>query len=290
MLQEITFNLPNNSPFEKDFFDCLKTVLLELPNSKSSNNTVTLTATCADQAFPKTTFHPDGHSNLPRIMLNSNNNLSELFSKSISSHTNVVSSIEKRDNLGIYYETSINGKKSYEIPIQELQKRLKGHITRIDHTGINLPKNTVTQGEWNKVVKDISTQCTLYNYPTGEPWLFILPATNSEFKTDISEFISGRDPKFELVYDTFSSAPTIQIDIETDLERVEIERLFPEPYAVSWPNLAAYFRTVFIYHEWDNLIIRFDLRYKNSNQDDEWNTGKWLVEDGGRINAPKLIH
>jgi hypothetical protein len=160
---------------------------------------------------------------------------------------------------------------------------LRGHVTRIDHTGINLPSVLVSRETWEQFIGKIANNCNLYRYPTGEDWLFILPATEEEFTNDITIFPAGREPKFELVYDTFSPVPTIQIDIETDLLRSEIEQLFPAPYGVSFPDLADYFRTVYIDHEWPSLAIRFDLRFRNDNPDGSWETGKWLVEDGGRL-------
>jgi hypothetical protein len=62
-----------------------------------------------------------------------------------------------------------------------------------------------------------------------------------------------------------------------------MEQLFPEPYGISFPDLADYFRTVYIDHEWTGLAIRFDLRFKNDNPTGDWETGKRLAAEGGRI-------
>lgn len=94
-------------------------------------------------------------------------------------------------------------------------------------------------------IDNVAGQTNLYKYPTNNVWPFILPATEDELKTDITEFPDGRESKFELVCDVYDSNPTIQIDIETDLTRTEIERLPPEPYGISFPEVADFFRTVY---------------------------------------------
>lgn len=122
----------------------------------------------------------------------------------------------------------------YRLPMGELIKRLKGHIVRIDHTGVNIPASIISNETWQKFIHNIAEHTNLYKYPTNDTWPFILPATEQEFKTDITQFPAGREPKFELVYDSYDSNPTIQIDVETDLTRIAIEQLLPDPYSVSF--------------------------------------------------------
>ena len=169
--------------------------------------------------------------------------------------------------------------------MNELVKRLKSHVVRIDHTGVNIPSALISNEVWKQFMHKIAQQTNLYKYPTTDSWPFILPATQEENETDITQFPAGREPKFELVYDTYSPVPTIQIDIETDLRRSQVEQLFPMPYGTSFPDLADFFRTVYVHHEWLGLAIRFDIRFKSDQPDDDWETGKWLVNDGGRIKS-----
>lgn len=282
-MQSVTFTFPENTLFARDFFACLKSILMELPNAKEADGDVTLFAVSPEHALPVTNFRTNTQAHIPAVEFDHNKGLSQVLNRFQPSQAKPESYAKKHDELGIYYETSTDGKKAYGLPLQELRKRLQGHIVRIDHTGLNIPAKKASAKEWDDLLRVTALECALYEYPTGEPWPFILPATKQEFETGITAFPVGREPKFELVHDSFSLVPTIQIDIETDLERPEIERLFPSPYAVSWPNLAEYFRTVYVYHEWPGLIIRFDLRYKSDNPEHDWNTGKWLVMDGGRV-------
>lgn len=189
-------------------------------------------------------------------------------------------------NLGINTNTTINQESlpltTHQLPLSDLVERLKGHLLRIDHTGVNVPTTLVSQEEWQKFIRSVAEQTNLYKYPTTDTWLFVVPATEEEHAADITHFPLGRKPRFELVYDGYSSIPTIQIDIETDLTRKEVEELFPDPYGVSFPELEDFFRTVYVRHEWPGLLIRFDLRFK-TDQPGDWETGKWLVQEGGRV-------
>lgn len=288
MLKTITFSFPKDAD-GNDFFKYLKKLLGELQNSSIEQNAIRITATKPEQAQPQTIFK-QSNTLFPQLHFDADNLRLELnnFAINPSQDFNVAPSKPlprtiKHDKHGEYTEVDAGGQILFRLPIAELYSRLRSHIVRIDHTGINLPSALVKREEWERFIDKLTSNSNLYRYPTGEDWPFILPATKTEHANDIKEFPAGREPKFELVYDTFSPVPTIQIDIETDLLRTEIERLFPEPYGISFPDLADYFRTVYIDHEWPGLAIRFDLRFKNDNPSGNWETGKWLVEDGGRI-------
>lgn len=288
MLKTITFSFPTDTGVN-DFFKYLTRLLGELQNSSTEQDTIKITATKPVQALPYTVFEQDDipfpqlHLDIDNLQLELNN-----FAINPSPDFNVapfkpLPRTMKRDKHGEYAEVDAGRQTLYRLPIAELYNRLKGHVVRIDHTGINLPSALVVKGEWEQFVHKIASNSNLYRYPTGEDWPFILPATEAEYTNDIEVFPAGREPKFELVYDTYSPVPTIQIDIETDLLRSEVERLFPVPYGISFPDLADHFRTVYIDHEWSGLAIRFDLRFKNDNPGGDWETGKWLVKDSGRI-------
>lgn len=269
MIQNIVYTFPKNTEQSREFFRYLSLLLKELPNSTSTNEGVTLTASAPSKSLPTTSFELKGIA-FPEIHIDADPELQlALGNFSIN-----VDSVAKppQDIAPI----------AMRLTIKELHKKLQNHIVRIDHTGVNIPTTLVSKEQWQTFVHHIASQSNLYNYPTSEPWLFILPATQTEYDTDITDFPAGREPKCELVYDAYSKIPTIQIDIETDLTRKEVEALFPEPYGVSFPDLADYFRTVYLRHEWIDLDIRFDLRFK-SDKPGPWETGQWLVEDGGRI-------
>lgn len=288
MIKNITYKFPDNTLSDQTFFRSLSA---ECPNAQlQEDKSIIITATTPVDALPITAF-TQSNTPFPQIHFDDTAELSlDLGSLQINPENNdyeiegngFSQILTKQDSLGAYYELQTPIYAIYRLAIEELASRLKGHIVRIDHTGLNLPSALVSRKVWEQFVGDVAKQANLYKYPTGEDWPFILPATSAEHEADITKFPIGREPKFELVYDTYSPVPTIQIDIETDLTRPQVEELFPEPYGVSFPELADYFRTVYVHHDWLGLAIRFDIRFKNEEPDGDWETGKWLVIEGGR--------
>ncbi len=169
------------------------------------------------------------------------------------------------------------------LEMTEIHHKLQGHVTQVDHTGINFPVALLPRTEWDNTLKKLATTAALYKYPTGEDWPFIIPATDAEFQNDIEDFVFGREPKFELVYDQFAEHPVMQFAFGTDLTRQEIEALFPEPYGIVFPELENIFRVIYVVHPWAELIIRFDIYYADTSEPSWWTTGQWLVMDGGRL-------
>ena len=169
------------------------------------------------------------------------------------------------------------------LPIETIVARLAGHITHVDHTGVNLPSAQVDDERWEGLVHGLARVAALYRYPDGEPWPFILPTSDEEFAGEIRSFVAGRTPRFELVYDALATAPIIQIALGTDLTRAELEDRFPAPYGVAFPGLGEYFRTVYLEQPWSDLWLRLDLYYSSADAASAWDSGRWLVEAGGRI-------
>lgn len=292
MLKQITYTFPNNTPDSQSFFQQLIGLLTDLPNTHTQGNgSVIVTPIEPVGALPITTFAQTDIP-YPQLNLGDSRGLSlNVGNLRINPDEAVDYEVDdrrfdqvltKQDSLGGYFELHTSSQTMYRLSIDELTKRLNGHVVRIDHTGINIPSTLISKETWEQFIHDLAQQTNLYKYPTTDIWPFILPASQEEHDADIALFPVGREPKFELVYDTYSPVPTIQIDIETDLTRPQVEQLFPAPYGVSFPDLADFFRTVYIHHEWLGLAIRFDIRFK-SDQPGDWETGKWLVKDGGRI-------
>jgi hypothetical protein len=163
-----------------------------------------------------------------------------------------------------------------KLPMDVVAEKLAGHIKQIDHTGIGLP--LLDEKTWGNYVNRLAARGNLYTYPTGEPWYFLIPATRQENKNDICDFNLVRGPKFELVND--EDTATIQIDMETDLTKSEVEKLFPKDQGVYFDTLADVFKAIYIDFD-EHLDIRFDLRFKQPRGD--WESGKWLVQNGRRI-------
>lgn len=165
-----------------------------------------------------------------------------------------------------------------KLSIEDVTNKLLGHIERIDHTGINLPTILFSKKEWNDLLKYFSSISNIYNYPTGEPWPFLIPVTEDENKNDITNFKILRDPKFELVYDEYTNIITIHIDMETDLSKSEVEKLFPKNQGVYFDGCD--YKAIYLNYIKD-IDIRLDIRYKRIHGD--WESGEWLVCDGKRI-------
>jgi hypothetical protein len=148
---------------------------------------------------------------------------------------------------------------------------------------VNLPSCLTSAKQWQDLVGGLASASTMYRYPTGEEWPFVLPSTEEELAADIREFVVGREPRFELVHDQWLRQPQWQFALWTDLTRAELELLFPEPEGLTFPNLAEIFRVVPVRHPWPGLCIRFDLFYRIDDGPSDWETGEWLVTGGGRI-------
>ncbi|MGN9846825.1 hypothetical protein ACTMTI_52890 [Nonomuraea sp. H19] len=169
------------------------------------------------------------------------------------------------------------------VEIGDLTRRLAGHVQRVDHTGVNLPAGHTSPEQWQNLVNALASASTMYRFPTGETWPFVLPSTSDELLGDIHDFVAGREPRFELVYDQGLTQTEWQFALWTDLTRAELEQLFPEPEGTTFPGLEEIFRVVTVNHPWSNLEIRFDLCYRIEDGPSDWETGEWLVTEGGRI-------
>ncbi|MET8907945.1 hypothetical protein [Micromonospora sp. NPDC004551] len=168
------------------------------------------------------------------------------------------------------------------IDVAEVARRLAGHVRQVDHTGVNLPTATTAAEAWRGLLRALAATSALYRYPTGEEWPFLLPSTPAELRDDIRTFVTGREPRFELVHDPWRSRTEWQFTLRTDRTRAELEELFPE--GLTFPGLEDVFRVVPVHHPWwPELGIRFDLCYRATGGPSDWETGEWLVTAGGRI-------
>ncbi|NYI04079.1 hypothetical protein [Allostreptomyces psammosilenae] len=169
------------------------------------------------------------------------------------------------------------------VEMADLTRRLAGHVRGIDHTGVNVPARTTSPEQWHDLVGALASASTMYRYPTGEDWPFVLPSTSDELLGGIRDFVAGREPRFELVHDEWLTGTQWQFALWTDLTRAELEALFPEPEGGTLPGLEEIFRVVPVRHPWPGLGIRFDLCYRIDDGPSDWETGEWLVTEGGRI-------
>lgn len=185
-------------------------------------------------------------------------------------------------SIGVWSDGTTDGQ-TPPIEMADLVRRLSGHVRRVDHTGVNLPAGATSPEQWRELIGAVASAATMYRYPTGEQWPFVLPSSSDELRDDILDFVVGREPRFELVYDQWLTRTEWQFALWTDLTRAELEVLFPEPVGITFPGLEEIFRVVEIRHPWPGLGIRFDLCYRIDDGPSDWETGEWLVTKGGRI-------
>ncbi|MBV1856482.1 hypothetical protein [Catellatospora tritici] len=263
-LSEITFRLPR-TPASQTFLDQLRTLFADVAYADSVESVdaagadrLTLTPPVPEGARPVTAF-----------------TLADIAEPEVALGTELV--------LGLVHgETTQTCVLPGTLDLAELTRRLAGHVQRVDHTGVNLPVDTSPE-QWQQLVSAVAAESTMYRYPTGEQWPFVLPASADEFRADIGDFPVGREPRFELVYEQQLTQTSWQIALRTDLTRAELELLFPEPEGLTFPGLDDIFRVVPVRHPWPDLGIRFDLCYRAEGGTSDWETGEWLVTEGGRI-------
>lgn len=275
-LRQITFLFPGSSAQERTFFRSLCALVGQVPNAQSSTTLIKLVPSAPADALPVTALEV-ATSTFPAVALDTEQQI-DLRIGQFRLHSGTRESPTDTDagDQRLWDQTCLS--------LGEVAARVRGHVTRIDHTGVNLPTGTVTRPAWNDLITALASSAALYRYPTGEAWPFVVPTSEAEFERDITDFVAGREPKFELVYDQWSPVPVLQWSIETDLVRSELEQLFPDPYGEAFPDLGDIFRTVYVAHPWPGLRIRFDLNYRSNGTPSVWDTSEWLVTEGGRIN------
>jgi hypothetical protein len=166
------------------------------------------------------------------------------------------------------------------LELSQVMKRLSDHVVHVDHIGINLSADNIPCRD---LLNFVAKHPHIYQYPTGEPWYFVIPATADELEHGITDFSKLRFPKFEIVLEgEDATPPLIQIDCATNLTRAEVETRLPSPYGISLPGLDDFFRSVFVAHPWGGFLLRMDFRYRSAEAVNEWSSCEWLVQKGTR--------
>ncbi|WP_155372544.1 hypothetical protein [Catellatospora vulcania] len=257
-LSEITFRLPATAE-SRAFLDGLGLLLADVPYAARKADRLTLTPPRPGDARPITTFA-----------------LADVPAPEVALDTGQVIRVVRGPGADA---VTLPGR----VELPELGRRLAGHVRRVDHTGVNLPVGTSVE-QWDDLVGAVAAASAMYRYPTGEQWPFVLPASPAELDDDVRDFVVGREPRFELVFEQRLTQTSWQIALWTDLTRAELELLFPEPEGLTFPGLEEIFRVVPVRHPWPDLGIRFDLCYRGEGGGpSDWETGEWLVTEGGRI-------
>src|SRR5215216_1328028 len=212
MIQNITYTFPKNTQTAQDFFAQLTRLLACHPTTAQITNGIAITPAKPVSALPATVFlqSPDvtfpqlhfGTDSIPSLQVGNVSIQPPGATKQPIKSTDTAEVILQKDHLGNYYEQHVTPAITiYRLSIHELVSRLQPHIVRIDHTGFNIPSALIAESDWKRFKTALAGQTALYNYPSGQEWPFILPATPTEYAADITDFPLGRGPKFELVYD-----------------------------------------------------------------------------------------
>lgn len=272
MIERVTYNFPNLFKTDEAFFKGLVSLLSGVRGVTISSNhkEILMIPAFPKGALPVTEFVLSNTTAFPTINLGDQPELAlQVGNLRINSLSQMAPPYVPKTHQN-------------ELDMQSVAEKLLGHVIRVDHTGFNLPKELLPQSEWDGFVAKVANASSLYKYPTGEPWLFILPSTTDENASDITDFSIGREPKIEMTHDEIAT-PAIQLDIEVGLTRQELEALFPATYAFAIEGLEDSFRSLYVSHHWTDLRIRIDMRFKREESGLDWASGEWLVTDGGRV-------
>jgi hypothetical protein len=279
-LSRISYMFPSEVAGAAEFFEQLTALLGRDPHSMVYEDLILLTPSNPQGAVPETSFEL-AEIAIPKLVLET-----DLPVDTRIANFYIHGSEVAVDTPSIELEPT--GMDLTLLPLSEFVARFEGTL-RLDHSGLNVPKRMYAEEDWQALLRDLSTIADVYQYPGEEDWYFLLPATPDEAGGGITQFVTGRTPKFELVYDAHSPLPVVQFQVETELSQAEVEERLPDPYGISFPDLGEIFRTVYIKHPWSGLLIRFDVAFDRPGAANDWKTGEWLVKQGRRMvyAAPK---
>lgn len=159
---------------------------------------------------------------------------------------------------------------------------LRGHLQRVDHTGVELPRPRVPRRAWEHLLDALGAAANLYEHPEPDSEMpFVVPANGDEFSREITLFAAPRTPKFELTYG-YVPAPLLQFHCDTDLDREALDALLPAPSGFNLPGVET-FRSVYVATPWPGATLRFDLSYRAGEGLTDWASGEWLATHGRRL-------
>lgn len=282
-LSQFTYLFPVSSQAEQAWLASFLSILKEVPGSKAGTQQVELHPGAPSGALPVTIIK-QGQGDYPQVLLETARQ-TELHLQIGNFYLGLGSRPESQTGQSGTQQTTATEQSARRMSMEEVAQRLQGHINGIDHTGVNLPVDKVDRPTWEKLLTNLSASAAVYRYPTGQEWPFVIPTSDAEFLDEIKQFIPGRQPCFELVYDAYTQDALLQFALLTDLTMGEAEQHFPTPFGFGIPGLEKIFRSIFVATPWQHPDVRIDIYYKNEDISNDWLTGEWLVREGGRIHA-----
>ncbi|WII36981.1 hypothetical protein [Paenibacillus thiaminolyticus] len=282
-LDKIIFLFPGATEAEKEWCAYFYAVLEQILSFRTEG---ALCPSFADTALPAIEFRT-GDLKIPMILMNTDEEIRlhhQQHPLLVSTTSGDIEGSPMTGEAVITLHDDVHHQQTAANTISYLFYQMQGRLTGVDHAGLNIPASALDQSEWDAVMAKIGSVSNLYRYPEEE-WPFIIPASDAEFEADITDFTVKRTPKFEFVYDLYTSKPVFQFAMETKLSRQELEEMFPEPAGFAIPGLENIFRSVIIQSPWDSSIgIRFDLYYLSGAAGlSDWESGEWLIRHGGRL-------
>ncbi|WP_197255903.1 hypothetical protein [Paenibacillus dendritiformis] len=286
-LDKIIFLFPGATEAEKEWCGYLYALLEQIPAFRTER---ALRPSCGDAALPAIEFRT-GDMKLPMILLNTDEKIQLHWRQHpllVNAATGGIDSSPMTGEAANPPHGAAHHQQAAANTISYLFHQLQGRLAGVDHVGLNIPASDLDKSEWDAAMAKIGSVSNLYRYP-GEDWPFIIPASDAEFRTDITEFTVKRTPKFEFVYDVYTKKPVFQFALETEISRQELEEMFPEPAGFAIPGLENIFRSVSVQSPWDSgMGIRFDLYYESEAAGlSDWETGEWLIRHGGRLRSER---
>ncbi len=269
-LQRITFLFPYNAP---EWYGSLSALLQMVPGSDFTGDRVTLAPAFPAGALPVTATNT-GRISLPRVLFYGVEDL-HVQAGNLLLESGPPQAMVEPQTAGNVPEQRL------AMSLEEVNRKFREHLLGMDHAGVDLPPPLLPQEEWRGLVRRMAASANLYEYPSGEPWLFVIPSNQGEYLREMELSAGYREPKFELAYDNLAPLPGIQFHLRTELTREQVAARLPEPYGFSLPG-AETFLSVYVQHPWPGILIRFDFGFRHLAGPDEWDTGEWLVRGGRR--------
>ncbi len=279
-LNRIAFMFPDDSLEAQAFFEQLEKLLEEVPNCVINEDLILFTPANPPGALPITSLELSSELAIPKLVLETDLPFEVRVGNFFIHSSEVVTDMPYQPRP---LPDSIEESPHTLLPMLDLVQRFDGHVARVDHLGLNVPAALLDEVRWRPLLHNLAVIATVYQYPNEEPWYFLMPSTLQELQGNITEFVPGREPLFELVYDQFDQLPVVQIQIDTDLTRAEVEDLLPEPYGIAYQGLQEAFRAVYVQHPWKDLLIRFDMGFKQNLAASKAWSNEWLVHAGKRV-------
>lgn len=273
-LKRIAFQFPRKQQVTRPFFKQLVSLLEQDPCSQNLVDKLILFPAYPQEALPVMTIELED-VNYPAVMFEMEERV-VIKAGAFAVHSSL--DAIRTATLPLTLDPS---KRPPLFPLAKFVQLLKGHILRLDHAGVELPSEAVAREKFDHLVQAVGSVSNLYRYPSGEEWPFLLPATYTEFRGEIQQFARPRTPKLELTYG-YVQVPLVHFHVDTDLRREFVEAYFPPQYGTALPGATTY-RSVYIDHPWQGLLMRFDLTFYTNGEVTEWDSGEWLVKRGVRV-------